>query len=41
MYYVNMVVTLKLIIEKKKLMAKRIKDIIMEELRETHFVLLE
>ena len=39
--FVNMMVTVKLIVEKKNLTAKRIKDIIMEELRETHFVLLE
>ena len=39
--FVNMMVTVKLIVEKKNLTAKRIKDIIMEKLREAHFVLLE
>ena len=39
--FVNMMVTVKLNVEKKNLTAKRIKDIIIEELRETHFVLLE
>ena len=39
--FVNMMVTVKLIVEKKNLTAKRIKDIIMAKLREAHFVLLE
>ena len=39
--FVNMMVTVKLIVEKKNLTAKLIKDIIMEKLRESHFVLLE
>ena len=39
--FVNIMVTVKLIIEKKNLTAKRIKDIIIEELRETHFVRLK
>ena len=39
--FVNMIVTVKLSVEKKNLTVKRIKDIIMKELRETHFALLE
>ena len=39
--FVNMMVTVKLIVEKKNLTAKRIKDIIIEELRERHFVQLK
>ena len=39
--FVNIMVTVKLIVEKKNLTAKRIKDIIIEELRERHFVQLK
>ena len=39
--FVNIIVTVKLIVEKKNLTKKRIKDIIIEELRETHFVKLK
>ena len=39
--FVNIMVTVKLIVEKKNLTAKRIKDIITEELRQTHFVQLK
>ena len=39
--FVNAMVTVKLIVKKKNLTAKPIKDIIMEELREKQFVQLE
>ena len=39
--FLNIMVTVKLIVEKKNLTAKRIKDIIIEELRERHFVQLK